>query len=723
MGTYGSKEESNEQYGQSLTIAQNARSARVAQKQSHTPLAMFGITLFTLFMLGMVAWLTAVLWRNSTTYGSVFAPGNNCSIVTCGPGPEGQRGPSGPSGPVGRTGDRGAKGDTGSDGIQGPPGPSGPPGMCLNNNPDCLQGETGPTGPTGPTGERGPQGLRGQIGETGLNGATGPTGPSGPSGPSGATGPIGPTGVPGVCDCLALGTATFDTLTVTTSLVIPVGSTLTVNGTMTCPGGAMDISCFGLQVCPDFGTCDIFANSLNARNPTTAQGTYITKTNMTTTSPSPYSGIVVFGDASVLNNKLASFKLYATATVLDGDTSTTVRALNGPMTLSTGVGSASNHININALAGQIIASAAAGMSFTATSNTITLVTSASSVAVSTAGQFAATGLNASISSAYIALYNPVSSFNWLVTNPDASYICPAPLVADPSRKSIQFATDITVADGMRLLSLSSTALLETNGLSLYCTPQIITAASDPLVLQTNFSTYIDAHGAIMNSNPSAAVRFEDAQGVDFYGATPIKNSFGTGVLVNDAVGLAINDGGSPSVSILYTNNIRSLTGASDTLTITAAAITLVGAVTVTGTLHATGIISTDQDVTATGGCCTSDRRSKRDIVTIDPYDDLASVKQLPDRVSFRYTDAYLNSDRNARNITHQGFVAQEMEESGFSNVVRTVDKFKMKNGDELLQFKMLELERMVPYLVGAIKALDQENRMLKSRLDALERKH
>ncbi len=425
------------------------------------------------------------------------------------------------------------------------------------------------------------------------------------------------------------------------------------------------------------------------------------------------------GDSSNLNNKMSVFRVYATAATLDGDSTTTIRTLNGPMTIQTGVGSISNHININALAGQIIATAGSGISFATTSSSILLTATASSLTLSTAGQSTMSGLNATISSAYTTLYNPVDLFNWMVTNPDNSYKCPVSgpiLVADLTRDTIQFSTDLTMAASTRLLSLSSDGLIETVGLKLYCTSSITTSAGDPLILQTNTSTYVDIRGPITNNGATAAVRIEDPQGVDFYGsATFIRNSFGTGVRIDDAVGLSINDGGGTSVSSLKVNQIASLNSGGDTLVITAATVRIVGDLEVQGDITATGAGGGGGGtVTAPSGvCCVSDKRVKQDIKSIDTATDLELIRKLPDRVSFRYTDAYLETDRHARNITHQGFIAQEMESNGFSNVVRTQHRMRLRNGDLLTDFKMLDLDRIVPYLVGAIKELDKENKELR----------
>jgi len=120
---------------------------------------------------------------------------------TTGPtGPIGDPGHTGPTGPTGDTGAVGPVGDKGPTGVTGAKGIVGPIG---NDGFEGIQGLMGPTGPTGP---QGAQGDQGDVGPQGIHGVQGPTGPIGPkgemgdtgdrgnTGPTGATGPIGPTG-------------------------------------------------------------------------------------------------------------------------------------------------------------------------------------------------------------------------------------------------------------------------------------------------------------------------------------------------------------------------------------------------------------------------------------------------------------------------------------------------------------------------------------------------
>ena len=100
-------------------------------------------------------------------------------------GPQGPVGPQGPQGLQGLTGATGAIGATGPQGLKGATGATGPQG---------IKGDTGVAGATGATG---PQGLQGLTGATGAIGATGPQGIKGDTGVAGATGATGPQGSTG----------------------------------------------------------------------------------------------------------------------------------------------------------------------------------------------------------------------------------------------------------------------------------------------------------------------------------------------------------------------------------------------------------------------------------------------------------------------------------------------------------------------------------------------
>lgn len=681
---------------------------------------LFGIALIIIVVVVVVVFLMWLVRDGGINRAGFVVPGNNCSVITCPAGPLGPSGPPGQVGPPGAQGPQGASGPTGERGDPGLPGPSGPPGICLNDNPSCTQGPPGPTGATGPTGPRGAQGLDGATGPIGPQGVSGPSGPPGPS-VTGPSGPTGPQGVPGVCDCLLLGDATFDMVNVTTALNIPVGSTIVLNGTMSCPGGALDTNCFGLAVCPDFSTCDLAANTLSVLDGATSAGMYISYLNVSVLSPAPNSVVVTLGSSSALDNRLSALNVYATTTTLDALSFLQLRSLAGPLTIQTGNSASSNHINIETLAGRIIGTGQTGVSFTSISNAIQLTASAATLSLANAGQSVLSGTNVSLVSQYTTMVDPLTNTTWFKSNPDNSYQCPGSgtaLIPLNTSTCVQLETDLIMASAKRILSLSADGLVTTSGLKLYCNEVIITNSGNPLVLQTNLSTMVDIRGTIFNGGSSAAVTFNDLNGANFQN-TPIFDAGGSGVLINDNIGLRLDNGAGPSTSKLFVNDISSLSAGANNMAITAATLDIYANVIVHGTIDSagsggpgTGVVS----ASGGGACCTSDERVKRDIVSVAPHEDLQRILQLPRRVAFRYNDAYLETVPGTKNITHASFIAQELERSGFDTVVQKHSEIRLRNGETITDLRTIRLDMLVPYLVGAVQALSAEVNELKALL-------
>jgi hypothetical protein len=566
-----------------------------------------------------------------------------------------------------------------------------------------------------------------------------------------------------------LGSATFSTLNVTTALTIPSTGNITLEGTMSCPGGALDVNCFGLAVCPDLSTCDVQANTLTVQNPSTQQGIIVTKTNITIVSPNPYTVSFTAGDSSILNRKLLSWTQYATTTTIDAGSQLILRSLFGSIFMQTGISSPSYNIYIDSQAGQIVQSAGSGVAISTTTGTINAVAAQATHSLDAAtGQWTGTGVSAFINSPNITLRDNVNSLNWLRTDPNQSQKCPlsgSTLIPDNTRVSVTMGGDLILSSTSRFLSLSTSGMIESVGFSLYCNTSIITSSGNPLVLQSNLNTLVDIRGGIVNSN-GFGVRINDTTGliidnglgpslsrlfvngiqtvdnspliiynstrflgdnattfVDFYGMY-LHDSIGSGLRVNDSVGLKIDNGAAPSTSVLYTNQIQKVDGTK---------ILIIGDVEIQGNLLVsgtgglggatlsvpTGTVSTNtitaNTVNSPGGtCCTSDIRVKKNITEVDPKDDLQRIMDLPRRVSFKYTDEYLKTDPLARDVVYDGYIAQELEESGFDIMVNKQKKVILKDGTTLEDFRTIELERLVPYLVGAIQQLKGEIEMLKN---------
>lgn len=694
---------------QALAFRRGGRStatSRSSAENASSATLFFGIGMVILAVLTIVIVLFWLVRDGGVNRAGFSVPGNNCSVITCPAGPPGTIGPSGPIGPPGAQGLQGVAGESGQQGPQGLPGPSGPPGMCLNDNPSCLQGPPGPTGATGATGERGPQGLQGPTGPIGPQGVSGPTGPQGNS-VTGPSGPPGPQGIPGVCDCLLLGAASFVALNVTNALTIPVGSTVILNGTMTCPGGALDPSCFGLAVCPDFSTCNLAANSLTVVDPVGLSGFQASYTSISVVSPAPNNVNVVFGDSTVPNNMLSYFREFAISTTIDALSFLQLRSLNGPLLIQTGVTSTSNNININAAAASIIGYGGSGITLTSGSGGISLIASSAVFSVANAGAAGLSAVSVGVTSPTITMVNPLNNITWFATNPANSYQCNVTgtaLIPLNTSTSVQFATDIVMASGTRLLTLAPSGLIETVGFSLYCNKQIVTADGGPLQLQTGLATVLDIRATIRNTLLTLPVTFNDLNGIDFFNS-PLFDTGGAGILISDTIGLRIANGASPaSTSTLFVNQISSLASGADNMFITAPTVQINGNLVVTGSVN------------SFGSCCVSDARMKRDIETVSPTEDLQQILNLPRRVAFHYSDDYLATVPNTKNTTHHSFLAQDLEAAGLDIIVHKHKEIRMASGETVEDLRTIRLDLLVPYLVGAVQALSAQVKELQSEL-------
>jgi Collagen triple helix repeat (20 copies)/Chaperone of endosialidase len=651
----------------------------------------------TLVAVGIIVFVTREGGSGSTAAG-FYAPGNDCSVITCPAGPLGPSGPAGQVGPPGPPGPSGPVGPEGPAGAPGLPGPSGAPGMCLNDNPACMQGQPGVTGPQGAPGITGPQGLPGITGPAGIPGPTGPTGPAGPTGPQGDPGPVGPTGVPGVCNCLMLGAATFATVNVTAQLTIPVGSVVQLQGTMTCPGGALDPSCFGLTTCPDFQACNLRALSFQAG--LAAGNVSLSNAGISVVSPTPFILSALFGKFAT-SNRLSEFATYATTVNVDATVALNLRTVGGQILLQTS-GSLGSHIQ-GISSGQIQWGASQGVFVTSNANQISLSANAGASALS----LGATGVT-SLQTTNMTLTTTTllwqgASTTWMQAQADTSLQCagfnqnnPTTLLPLPSSMPGQANTigsDIIMASGRSILSAASDGLVRLSGINLCA--GIILSTGTHLQLQRDMNKVVDIQGVITNRfgdnlmvPTPTPVRFQDGQGVDFFN-TPIGDS---GVLRR----LTVNDPEGFESTLIFTDAIEDVAGG--------------GTVQVNANLNVNGAI------TASMGCCVSDARVKTNVREVAPAEDLRAVLGFPRRVSYTYTPEYMAVAPPSVRANGTGFMAQELEEH-FPELVSTLGRpQRLGDGSALDGFKSISPERAVPYLVGAIRALYAEIESLKAQL-------
>jgi hypothetical protein len=658
----------------------------------------FGTVLFfvaLLLFLLMVLFLTG----ESAQKAGFVMPGDNCSVITCPAGPDGPMGPTGATGPPGGSGSAGATGPTGATGV-GLTGPTGPAGQCLAH-PSCEKGDTGATGPTGAAGVPG-MGIVGPTGPTGSIGSTGPTGPTGPQGNS-ITGPTGPQGDIGVCGCYEILDATFETLT--------VNDTLTLTGSMTCPGGALDISCFGLSACPDFSLCDLKARSLELDDGSP------TRLYVGTPSYATPVGDVVFGDSTVAMPPwtINSFKVYSKTVRIDSVNSMGIASFSGSLTLSA-LGSTLSQLIMQS-AGGVSVAAQVGVDVTTATGNIELTASSGSGIVrltSVGGNVELIGANglATFSNSFVLRQSlSIEYFRSQLGSFAPSTAQPLPVSG--ARYATTFKRDVIFQDGFYIGTDRADANNQfMGGINLH--GGRLKSEGATLTLQDNtVGDVLDVKATITNSEGTYGVTIADAHGLDLQD-TFIKNTIGTNpVTFQDADGVDFN-----LTPLRDSGGVLSLdddVDVSGTLTVdlmddSGAGIIIIDTdVNITGNLNVLGSVNG-------GVCCTSDVRVKENIREADPLESLHKILDLK-HVRYNFNEDYQKVDRWVGNHTHDGFVAQDLAKK-FPRAVSTIQK---RVGDILYNdFHQVSLQTLVPHLVSSIKALWHENRKMRIEIAKLK---
>ena len=640
--------------------------------------------------------------RESGTVAGFVLPGSNCSVITCPAGVQGLTGVAGPVGPPGLQGPSGPSGPPGSQGNPGLPGPEGPMGQCSNTNPFCTQGATGPTGAQGIPGQTGGNGLIGPTGPPGVTGPQGFNGTIGPTGPIGIQGPIGPNGTAGVCNCFSLPSISTMNLNVTNSL--------TLSGTMSCPGGALGPDCFGLYgACPNFTTCYLQSYGLSAFSTNVSK---IPAILMGFATGDTGLGMVQFGvwPAVVIN----TFTVNANGTfnVATQNTPMNFNSFNANMNLNANGGTGTNlaltstgSINFNAPSGINLVSSNSNIDLTAGGATWQLSNSNGAIVGSSS--------NTTFFATDFSVFRSVG-IPWFNTQSTQSLTCAASGPFAPrSSTSIIWSSDMIQASGTTLLTNDPSGLINTAGLNL-C-GQIIKTVGSTLQLQNDTNTrIIDIWGVITNSQSPFGVTIIDNLGGFNLQDTAFHNSYGipSPVVCDDEQGLELSNG------TLFTNFLAPVAANTTIFMPTNATLAvnrLIPAsgsnITVVGNLNVTGAV-----VAGSGGCCVSDLRVKRNITLVKPEDDLQRILSFPPRVAFQYSEAYQAVDKQVGSHVYDSFVAQELEEI-VPRLVRKSDRWIGSVHYE--DFRQLQLEMAVPYLVGAIKQLHADNEELRQRLEKI----
>lgn len=704
---------SNEEYQAELKRSERANRLGVSIPSTNGTQMMGGFSIFSivvvivalmLFALGIFFFVISA--RNQTTNSG------NCT--------KGDQGIQGIQGVRGLQGEKGDKGDKGDQGDQGVPGEKGDMGMCLNTNPACQKGDTGPPGTPGMNGTQGPIGLTGLQGIQGIQGPPGIDGRNGTDGINGINGTNGAQGDPGICDCLNLTYASYATVNITDQLRVAPNATFVFDGFMDCSGGGVfSPTCLNPLTCTNFSTCDLEANSLLIKNWGLDNSLYFSKTNVTFTSRSPYASMGVSLGSSILpNNQLTFLNTYATTSRIEASTNLLLGALFGTINIQTGSSSSTNDIFIDSLAAKIIMSAATGIQFINAAGTISFTAGSASSTISNAGAITTTASQfiLTVTPNLTAVYNDgIIDHFWISSNANHSYSCqtfnisnPA-LQLDTTRTMTQIGpnADLILEANSFLGSTTADGLVQVRGgFSLTCSNTIRTSTPGDFLYLTGFvNDRLSIAGMI--TNIGAPVQINSIQGLDLQD-TSIFNSAGGGVNITDTTGVYITNGQNvnTSTSFLAVNQIRTINPLTEPLLITSLNINAnATGLIVNGTIHATG------DITSDSMCCTSDIRVKQNLKPVSAREDLETVLRFPRRVSFQYTDEYkLINKKLSRNITYDGFVAQEMEAAGFPTLVTKSSRpvVLQKSGQVIDDLLGIQYENAVPYLIGAIRALYEE---------------
>lgn len=502
-------------------------------------------------------------------------------------------------------------------------------------------------------------------------------GPVGPPGPTGDTGPPGAVVVPDPLNINDLNVAT----------------TATFSGTVTCPGGALDPSCFGLAVCPDFSTCDIAARSL-----TLDAGVPFTSLTVGSVGDGGMT-TVTMGDSGVPNYVIQSFKLNAVVAVYDTIGSQQFRTLNGAMSMVVNGGilqpwSVTSSGSASITAGSSITLTAANQGVLITSSALN-----SDITLSSGRNVILVGSSQTHqASTYTVQEGPGNP--WFETDPTNTLSCgtvnPLPTVGG---KSIVYDDDIILSAGVNLMSAAVDGLLRMGGGIELC-GVLIHTQGPTLQLQDDTATdVLDIRATITNGDGANSVTFSESNGVDF-ADTPILNSGGAALgTIAGAVYISDPEGLETAGNIVSGAAITAATGNIGGTAFAAGGV-ITGVTMINGMPYNAGA----------GPCCTSDRRVKEHVKVVSPLEDLTYVLGLPKRIAFKYKKDYQDADAWVKDHVYHSFIAQEVEKHD-PTLVHSVEQ---KVGSVIYHdLKKLDLQRAVPRVVGAIKGIHMSHQQLK----------
>lgn len=648
----------------------------------------------------VVVFLVAVVLVFLRSTGGIVIPDDdNSNDCFCPPGPSGKRGPPGGDGVPGPRGKDGPKGEKGDKGDRGSIGPEGTQGTCAGNPLDpCPQGLTGPQGPQGIQGIQGLQGLTGPKGDKGDPGPTGPVGPKGDIGDTGPVGPDGLQGLQGVCDCT--GDNTFGN--------VIVGGDLSLQGSVTCDS-ALDISCFGLAVCPDFSGCD-----LEIRNTIHNTGVRVgTVADGVVPTPTTYAN---FGKRTLWN--LLEFTANAVDTILSADQ--LLSAIGREVAIIAGIdGSIMTSLNT------MIFTADSDVTMSSLGGDVTISVPMGSITTNAAGTHTMSASTGLLTYSSFELRRSGSD-PWMTGTPASNQVCVngAPTTTGDSLRV--FKNIIT--QGQIMHDSTDSSWLTLGQYVRVCGGQLAgggdtltlgedQATADLTILGTvravdnttclSFDSCLSITGSI--SNPADDLELDD--NVSVTGDLTVAGTLAADVITPEAgssttINALVVDTLTADVATQVTSNSDFTVAAAQTLRTNDLAPTTGVLITLTGDLTVTG------DVTCAGGTCASDLRIKRNVTRVEPSDAMAKVRQLQ-VIDYSLTEDFAEQVRIDPKERIRGFAAQELDKTH----PHAVKKIRHKVGSLIYEdFHTVHKAELIGDLVGAVQHLETYSRSLETKL-------
>jgi len=478
-----------------------------------------------------------------------------------------------------------------------------------------------------------------------------------------------------------------------------VATSITLSGTMTCPGGALDSSCFGLAVCPDFSTCDLTARSLtlDAGVPLTSLKVGAVGDGGTTT--------VEFGVSP--GYFIDTFTMYGNTAQYNTNGAQSFATLNGDISMTAAGGITRSWTALSTGPASITAGLGLTLSNSGPANVLIINSGTNQdMTLSTTRELFATAPLMTVQAGTFTLLEGVAD-PWFATDPVNTLSCGTvvPLPVAPG-KSIVFDDDIILAAGVNLMSASPDALVRVGGGISLC-GVLIESSGPTLQLQGDTPTKVlDIRATIVNGQGGQPVIVSESDGFDF-SDTPIGNTGGATLgTIAGAVYVSDPEGFETAADILGGNDITA-TGAINGATGTIGGTSFAAGGVITGVT----MINGSPYVAGAGPCCTSDKRVKHQVTEVAPEEDLAYVLGLPKRISFKYNKDYQAVDKWVKDHVYHSFIAQEVEKHDPTLVHSVEQKVGSVTYKDL---KKLALQKAVPRLVGAIKGIHA------SHMDLLE---